>query len=337
MPEDITVTIIHSREQLLPELSPQLREFARVKMEQAGIQVMLNARVAFVTPEGLGLQDGRIIRGATVVGTIGNAMPPVIERLPVPKERGRLLTEADMHLPGYANAWAIGDCAHIVNAYDHQPSPPTGQFAERQGRQVAENIVRVLQRQATHPFSFQPFGQLCAIGGHTAVAEMFGVRLSGFLAWFLWRSVYLFKLPSWPRRIKVGFNWAWDLLFPRDLVHPKTNVTERIARAYYRPGDYIFRQGDPGMDFYVIERGEVEVLRSPDGAEADELLAVLGPGDFFGEMALIDNCPRNASVRARTSVEVLIMGRNVFTRMSSALIPFRDLLFDAVQRRRANR
>ena len=333
--DDLTVTIVHPREQLLPELTPALREFARTKMEGAGISLRLKTRVAWVTAEGVGLQDGQLLRGATVVSTIGHGAPPVIERLDVPKASGRLLTQADMRLIDRDNAWAIGDCAHIVNAYDHEPSPATGQFAERQGRQAAENIVRVVHGKPTRPFTFRPLGQLCSIGGHRAVADVLGLRLSGFLAWFLWRGIYLFKLPSWSRRAKVGFNWAWDLLFARDLAHPRAQQSERVARAYYQPGDCIFRQGDPALNFYVIEKGEVEVLQAAGGTEPATLLSVLGPGDFFGEMALIDDHPRSASIRARTAVEVVVMGRHVFTNISNALTPFRALLTEAIQERRA--
>jgi NADH:ubiquinone reductase (H+-translocating) len=223
-------------------------------MEQAEIALCLKARVACVTPQGVSLQDGRLLRGATVVCTIGNTTPAVIEHLDVPMERGRLLTQADMRLIDFANAWAIGDCAHIVNAYNHEPSPATGQFAERQGRQAAENIVRVVHGRPTRPFTFRPLGQLCAIGGHQAVAEGLGLRLSGCLAWVLWRGVYLLKLPSWSRRAKVGFDWAWELLFARDLAHPRAQPTERVSQAYYQPGEYIFRQGEPAMNFYAIER-----------------------------------------------------------------------------------
>jgi NADH dehydrogenase len=334
--EDITVTIIHSREQLLPELSSTLRDVARTKMEQAGIALCLKARVACVTPDGVGLQDGRLLRGATVVCTIGNAPPAVIAHLNVPKEHGRLRTQADMRLLGVDNAWAIGDCAHIVNAYNHEPSPATGQFAERQGRQAAANIVRVLHGRPTRPFTFRPLGQLCAIGGHRAVAEVRGLRLAGFLAWVLWRATYLFKLPSWSRRAKVGLDWAWELLFARDLAHPKAQPTERVSRAYYQPGDYIFRQGEPAMNFYAIERGEVEVWQTLDGTASAMLLNLLGPGEFFGEMALIDDQPRSASIRARTAVEVLVMGRHVFTQISRTLASFHGLLTEAIHKRRTS-
>lgn len=330
---EISVKIIHSQAQILPEIGSQLRDFAALKMSAAGIELWLNSRVVEATPEGLHLADGTQVQAATVVCTIGSSASPLIKMLDVEKEGERLVTAADMRLPGYHNAWAIGDCARIINSYDGKVAPPTGQFAERQGRQVADNIVRVWRGEPTRPFAFRPLGQLCAIGGHKAVAEMFGLRLSGFIAWFIWRGVYLFKLPSWSRRCKVGFNWAWQLLFSRDLVHLRANQTERVCHAHYQAGDYIFHQGDPAGNFYIIERGEVEILRQSQCADDEQSVAVLGPGAFFGEMALINNHPRSASVRALTSVEVVVMGRNVFTQVSNSLAPLRQLLLEAVNKR----
>jgi NADH dehydrogenase len=332
--EDVTVTLIHSRDQLLPEISPQLREFARVKMERAGVTMKLNARVMLATGEGVGLKDG-FVRGGTIVCTIGSTTAPVVDRLDTPKEKGRVLTQSDMRLRDRPNAWAIGDCANILNAHDGQPSPPTGQFAERQGRQCAQNIIRAIAGEATRPFSFKVLGQLCSIGGHSAVAEMLGFKLSGFWAWFTWRGVYLFKLPSWSRRVQVGFDWAWLLIFPRDLSCIKTDVTERVTRAHFEPGDYIIRQGEPPSGFYVIEQGEVEIIRATPEKPDGEVIATLGLGNFFGEQALITNQPRGASVRARTPVEVVVMGRNVFTTISKSLAPLRNALTAAITRRSA--
>ncbi len=330
--EDISVTLIHSRDQLLPEISPSLREFAAAEMMKAGVNLRLNARVQLATGEGVGLKDG-FISGGTIVCTIGSTTAPVIERLDTLKEKGRILTEPDMRLHGRPNAWAIGDCASILNAQDGQPSPSTGQFAERQGRQCAQNILRVMHGEPTEPFSFRVLGQLCSIGGHSAVAEMFGLKLSGFLAWFTWRGVYLFKLPAWSRRIQVGFDWAWLLLFPRDLSHIKTNVTDRVTHAHYEPGDYIIRQGEPASSFYVIEKGEVEVVRSSPEKPDGEVIATLGTGNFFGEQALLGNRPRAASVRARTPAEIVVLGRNVFTTISESLAPLKMALTQALNRR----
>jgi len=219
-----------------------------------------------------------------------------------------------------------------VNAQDGQPSPTTGQFAERQGRQCARNIVCVLQDQPTRPFRFKMLGELCSIGGHSAVADLCGMHLSGFLAWFMWRSVYLFKLPTLGRRLQVGFDWAMLLVFPRDLTHVLTEQTQPVAHAHYDPGEFIFRRGEEPNFFYVLESGEVELLRATDGSEP-EVVAVLAAGSFFGERALLSNHPHVLSSRARTPVEVLILGRHVFTRMSDTLAPLRDALARTLNRR----
>lgn len=329
---DVKVVLIHSRDQILPEISPGLREFARRKMEQAGVQIVLNARVTSATPEGVGLADGKFLRGGTIICTVGNSPAPIAGGLNVPKEKGRMLTEPDLRLKGHPNAWIIGDCGWIVNAHNGESCPTTGQFAERQGCQCAQNILRALKSRPTRPFTFKPVGELCSIGGHSAVADIFGLHLSGFLAWFVWRGVYLFKLPTLGRRFQVGFDWASLLAFPRDLAYVSIEQTQRVSHAHYAPGEFIIRKGEAPTNFYVLEQGEVEVLRPNNGSDA-EVVTVLGPGSFFGERALIGNRPRVMSIRARTPVEVLVMGRNVFTQVSGALAPLRDALAQALNRR----
>ncbi|HVV02285.1 MAG TPA: FAD-dependent oxidoreductase [Verrucomicrobiae bacterium] len=331
--EDVTVLLIHSREQILPELSPGLREFAHKKMAEAGVKIILNERVTLATPDGVGLRSGGFVKGATIVCTVGNSSAPVLSRLPLPQEKGRIVTDPDMRVRGQSNIWAIGDCALIINQFNNQVSPTTGQFAERQGRQCALNILRALKNKPTRPFRFHQLGELCAIGGHAAVADLLGMQLSGFIAWFIWRGIYLFKLPTWARRFQVGFDWAWLVFFPRDLAHIRTRPTERISHAHYRAGDIIVEKGDPSTNFYVIEKGEVEVTRATDKDPKGEVIAVLGAGSFFGEKALMSNEPRVANVRARTDVDVVVMGKNVFTRISGALAPLRDALSQTLNRR----
>jgi NADH dehydrogenase len=331
--DEIRITLVHSGNQVLPEVSPTLRDFALKKMKRVGVEVLLNAKAAAATPEGVGLPDGSLIRAATVVCTIGTTPARIVERLDVRKERGRIVTDADMRVTGLQNVWAVGDCAFITNAFNNEPSPPTGQFAERQGRQAAANIVRVLRGEPTHPFYFKPLGQLCSIGGRRAVAEMFGFRISGLVAWFLWRGVYLLKLPSWSRRIRVGFDWGWDLIFPRDLGTVRTQQSQPLAGAYYRPGDFIYRQGDPANFFYAIEEGEVEVLRSTEGNQASTAFAFLGPGDFFGEAALLQEPSYQGSTRARSVVRVKAMSRIVFSGLAGTMAPSRGILAELVRRR----
>ncbi len=331
--EDVVVTLVHTRDHILPEVAPTLGEFARKKMEKAGITIVLNTRAVAATHEGIELNNGQMLRGATVVCTIGTSITPLIQDLDVPKEKGRIRTTPEMRIEGQASAWAIGDCALIINAFDNQPSAPTGQFAERQGKQGALNLVRVLKGEPTKPFRFKALGQLCSIGGYQAVAEMFGMRVSGFLAWFLWRGVYLFKLPTWSRRIKVALDWAWDVIFPRDLSFLNTDSTHQFIHAYYRPGDFIQRQGELARVFSVIEEGEVEILRKTDESPEPVIVAVLGKGDFFGEAALLGNRPHETTIRARSEVRLRQAGSALFSQIFDSFGLFRELLSKAAIRR----
>jgi len=330
--DDVVVTLVHSQDQILPEVATKLREFARKKMERAGITMLLNTRAVAATHEGVELNDGRMLLGATVVCTIGTAISPIVQSLDAPKERGRIRTAPDMRIEGQTNAWAIGDCAFTINAFDSKPSPPTGQFAERQGRQAALNLIRIVNGEATKSFHFKALGQLCSIGGYQAVAEMLGVHVSGFLAWLMWRGVYLFKLPTWSRRIKVALDWSWDVLFPRDLSFLNTDTAQQVTHAYYRPGDFIHRQGEPARVFSMIEEGQVEILQKDPGTSDTKVVAVLGKGDFFGEGALLGNRPHETSIRARSAVRLRQIGSALFVQIAGSFAPLRELLVKAVTR-----
>src|SRR5258708_143644 len=266
-----------------------------------------------------------MLKGATIVCTIGTAISPIVQSLDVPKERGRTRTIPDMRIEGQTNAWAIGDCTYIINAFDNKPSPPTGQFAERQGRQAALNLTRILDNKPTRPFRFQALGQLCSIGGYQAVAEMLGIHVSGFLAWPMWRGVYLFKLPTWSRRIKVALDWSWDVLFPRDLSFLNTDTAQQVTHAYYRPGDFIHRQGEVARTFSIIEEGQVEVLQKDPQTSETKVVALLSKGDFFGEGALLGSRPHETSIRARSVVRLQQIGRVLCPQPASSFPPRRDL------------
>lgn len=333
--KDVTVTVIHGQDQILPEVSPSLRDFAQKKMEKAGVTFVLGTNASFVTNKGVGYGENSMVKGSTVVGAVGNTMPPVINRLNAEKERGRILNEPDMRIKGQTNAWAIGDCAWTINSYDNNPCPPTGQFAERQGNQTALNIIRVMKGEETKPFIFKPIGLLCSIGGNNAVAEIKGIRISGFIAWFMWRGIYLSKLPKFSKKVKVGLDWGWDIFFARDLAHTKIQQTDTVAKAHYEPGDYIFRQGENSNNFYILEKGEVEVTRVIPPETKEEIVAVLGENDFFGEMSLLQGTAHTASVRARTVIEVLVMGKHVFEK-TSTIKPFRKLIEETIKRRGVN-
>ena len=153
-----------------------------------------------------------------IVCTVGTETHPLIKGLGLTLEKGRLKTEPDMKVCGTANVWSLGDCALVPNDYDGRPSPATAQFAVQQARQLAENLNCVSQGMATKPFDYHPRGMHASIGHRDAVAVIYGVKLSGFLAWFLWRGIYLAKLPTFSRKLEVAISWACSIPFPPNIV-----------------------------------------------------------------------------------------------------------------------
>ena len=112
-----------------------------------------------------------------------------------------------------------GDRAAVPNAHDGKPSPPTAQFADRQARVLARNIVARIRGGETEAFSYKPVGQLSSIGHNKAVAELYGMRIAGFVAWLLWRGVYLLKIPTLARKVRLYLEWNWAMFFPPDIAH----------------------------------------------------------------------------------------------------------------------
>jgi len=105
------------------------------------------------------------------------------------------------------------------HAHDNAVSPPTAQFADRQARQLADNILAKLGGRPTRPFRYRPMGQLSSIGHNKAVAEILGLRISGFVAWLMWRGLYLLKIPTLSRKSRLFLEWNWAMFFPPDISH----------------------------------------------------------------------------------------------------------------------
>jgi NADH dehydrogenase len=171
-----------------------------------------------------------------------------------------------------------------------------------------------------------------SLGHRSAVAEIMGVSLSGFFAWFLWRSIYLAKLPGWGRRMKVAAAWTLDLFLPPDLVELRLSPSVGIVQEHFEPGQTIFHQGDLGDRLYMILHGEVEVVREEPTREV--VLARLGCGQYFGEMALLENRQRNATVRSLSHLDVMSVPKREFGLLAAYLPGLRQSVEAAARARR---
>ena len=160
---------------------------------------------------------------------------PVISALPVTKEKGRVRVNENLAVPGATGLWAVGDCAAVPDSRSGQFYPPTAQHGLREGVIAAKNIERTILGQPLKAFRFQTLGLLAAIGHHTGVAMVFGMKFSGFIAWWLWRSIYLLKLPRLAKKLRVVIAWTLDLFFGRDITQIVTlrdvwEITDRLGR-----------------------------------------------------------------------------------------------------------
>ena len=212
------VILVHSGSIILPELGPDLGEYTKNVLARRGVDIRLNSRVRSVTENEVTLSDGTSILSRTLVWTAGVVPSPLIASIPSAKERGRLVVNQFLQLSDWPNVWAIGDCAFVPDIRDKGKShPPTAQHAMREGKIVAQNIVAALSGQRLRPFSFRTIGLLASIGRRTGVARIFGFNFSGFFAWWMWRTIYLSKLPGLDKKVRVAFDWTLDLLFPKDV------------------------------------------------------------------------------------------------------------------------
>ena len=318
------IILLQHGDSLIPELNaPSLSKFAYDKLREAGVDVRLNSGAQEITAAGVRLKSGDLIEAATVVSTVGTSPNPLIQKLGLPLQHGRLVTNPDMSVTSATNLWALGDCAMIPNAFDQRPSPPTAQFAMRQAQQLAANLLRTFRGLPTRPFSFRNLGMLASLGNRSAVAEILGVRISGFIAWVLWRAIYLSKLPSLTRRLEVLVDWTWTGLFSPNIVELQISRTGGVGLAHYAPGEFIFHKGDPTGNVFAIQSGTAGIYVD----ESAQAIATLKPGEHFGEQASARNghAVHGVSVKAETPLDLITIRRNDFDRVAQTVASVRAM------------
>ena len=222
------VVLLQDIERLLPELPPALGSAAARSLASRRVDVKLGARASEVTAMGVRLADGSFLDAGTVICTIGTRPNHLIEGLKLPMERGRIVVERDMSVPGTAGLWALGDCALVPNAHDGSFAPPTAQFAVREAQTLARNVLARLQGRPTSAFRHRSLGAMATIGHLKGVAQVLGVPLTGIAAWFLWRAYYLSQMPTLGRKVRIFVEWTWGMFFRVDITHLRFTRSEDL-------------------------------------------------------------------------------------------------------------
>jgi len=332
-PSQARVVLVHSGDRVLQrELTESLSKYATEVLQKRGVHLLLGHRLKTATPDGAILDTGERLPTRTVVSTVPAAPHPLIESLDLPKIRGKLDVDGYCRVKDQTNIWALGDCALVPTPDGEGACPPTAQHAIRQAKVVAGNIGAEINDGEKTKFAFEGLGKLGALGHRCAVAELFNsIRLKGFLAWFCWRTIYWSKLPGIDRKIKVGLAWALDLLIPPESVQLKVGQKQGITQVHYEPGDVIFSQGDLGDSLFLILEGEVAAEIEENGER--RVVASMGPGEQFGEMALLSRQPRSATVRCTKSMTALTIPKGDFNLLTSNLPQLKTTFDDMMEER----
>jgi len=241
--ELVRVVLVHPGQFVLPELGEELGDYTERKLDERGVEVIGGVRVGGYDDGSLvRLSDGNSIPAATLIWTAGVKPSPVIASLPYRKERGRVLVNEFLSVPGVPALWAAGDCAAVPDGTTGNFHPPTAQHGLRQGLAAAKNIEAAILGRPLAPFMFKALGQLASIGHRTGVAMVFGIKFSGFIAWCLWRTVYLLKLPRLAKKLRVISGWMLELLFSREIeqminLRDVEELTRRLTRIRERAGN----------------------------------------------------------------------------------------------------
>jgi NADH:ubiquinone reductase (H+-translocating) len=240
---------VHPGEVILPELSESLGRYAEKRLGKRAVEIRLKTKVTGYDGKEVALDDGTKIATRMLIWTAGITPPPLLSSLPCAIQRGRVVSTDCLQVPDWPGVWALGDCALVPDPLNPGKFyPPTAQHAIRQAAVLANNIAAAMRGQAPKPFKFKIIGLLATIGRRHGVAEIFGWQFSGYIAWLLWRTIYLGKLPGLQKKVRIAIDWTLDLIFSKDLVQLPTLRSPTISEAEHSSTESARQSGSAATD-----------------------------------------------------------------------------------------
>jgi NADH dehydrogenase len=234
---ELRFVLLEAGPRIAPEFDEKMSAYMTKVLQKRGVEVRVSTPVERIEPGRVILKGGETIEAETVIGAMGVTPAPLIATIPVEKSRkGAIVTDAEMRVPGRAGVWAIGDCASIPSP-EGKPYPPLAQHALREARVLACNLIAMLRGrpQEVRPFVYETKGLLAALGHYNGVGRIKKVRLYGFVAWWVWRSYYLFQMPQWSRRLRIVIDWTVGLFFRNDVVQLDLTPERQALKDHSKP------------------------------------------------------------------------------------------------------
>ena len=227
---DIKVIVLEAQPIVLPGFSEKLASFTKEKLAQKGIEIQLNTQVVtfdgseVITKEAVDPTKNPVkeptmeaIETKTLIWTAGVTPVDTIKNSMFKTERGKVIVDENLEVPSFAGVYVIGDCSLAIDPSTGKPYLPTAQNAEGQAKTVAYNIFAEINAKPKKKIEFSSKGQMAIIGKRTAIASIYGINIHGFMAWCIWRTVYLKKIPKLNKRLRILLDWTADLFFDRDI------------------------------------------------------------------------------------------------------------------------
>ena len=284
-PDELDVSILSNTARILPAMHATLARSAAQYLGRKGVRIRLDTALESASAGEAVLSTGERVGTRTIIVTAGIAPNPVVSRLPVRLDRGRIATDEFCRVTDFPGVYAVGDNASIPHHKTGEPCPATALYAFTQGVCAGDNILRDLRGKPPRPYRFSNFGDIAQLGNTFGLLQFYGVPLSGFIASLIVRVAFWSLLSSWRCRLGLLADWFVAAVMPADVSQMKISRSDTIVPLRFSAGQTIVREGEPGSRFYVVHSGSVEVVRG-HGAE-ETVLATLRPGQYFGEVALL--------------------------------------------------
>jgi NADH:ubiquinone reductase (H+-translocating) len=207
---------------ILPEVDLDMAAWTVKQLTARGMDVRLNTRLESVTDCHVRLSDGDEFDSDTLVWTAGTKPNPMLRETDLPvDERGRVVCEPTLQVRGVPDAWSAGDLAAVPDLTKESPgatTAPNAQHAVRQAKRLADNIVATLEGREPEPYRHSYAGSVASLGLHKGVAQVYGVKLKGWPAWFMHRTYHVSRVPTFNRKARVVADWTLAAVFRREVI-----------------------------------------------------------------------------------------------------------------------